>query len=356
MLKNILIILFAMIGLDAMAYGPWIFGNNNISVQVPFTQKASIGTDQASTIPMLTIARQRGVATPVAGTTLHISGLDSTVNGLQIDAYGSSPTIVLRQSNGSQASPTASTTSNSLGSLGFRGYGSTTYSGTRAQILSFPTETWTDSAQGADLRILTSLTGAATASTRLYIDGTGSIAIGQGSTAAEITALMELDSTTKGFLTPRMNTTQKNAISSPATGLEVFDTTTSKKNIYTGSAWFENVISATDGVIIRTQPAQTSKSGAVTLTAAELRTQIIEYTGAVANLQLPTGTDLQTSIGSATNVAFDFSVINTGSGAATLTTNTGLTLTGSMVVTNGTSGTFRARRNGANTFTIYRLN
>lgn len=50
-------------------------------------------------------------------------------------------------------------------------------------------------------------------------------------------AILEAQSTTQGFLPPRMTTTQKNAISSPATGLIVFDTTLAKLCVYTGAAW-----------------------------------------------------------------------------------------------------------------------
>lgn len=46
-------------------------------------------------------------------------------------------------------------------------------------------------------------------------------------------AILQADSTTKGFLPPRMTTTQKNAIASPATGLVVFDTTLNKLAVFT---------------------------------------------------------------------------------------------------------------------------
>lgn len=48
---------------------------------------------------------------------------------------------------------------------------------------------------------------------------------------------LTISSTTQGVLFPRMTTTQKNAISSPATGLVVYDTTLNKLCVYTGSAW-----------------------------------------------------------------------------------------------------------------------
>lgn len=56
-------------------------------------------------------------------------------------------------------------------------------------------------------------------------------------TDAVTTAILELTSTAKGFLPPRLTTTQRNAISSPATGLVVYNTSTNKLNVYTGSAW-----------------------------------------------------------------------------------------------------------------------
>jgi hypothetical protein len=48
---------------------------------------------------------------------------------------------------------------------------------------------------------------------------------------------VQIDSTTRGFLPPRMTTTQKNAIASPAAGLVLYDSTTNKLQCYNGSTW-----------------------------------------------------------------------------------------------------------------------
>jgi hypothetical protein len=56
-------------------------------------------------------------------------------------------------------------------------------------------------------------------------------------TAATGSALVQVDSTTQGVLLPRMTTTERNAISSPATGLEIYNTTTARKEVYNGSFW-----------------------------------------------------------------------------------------------------------------------
>ena len=50
-------------------------------------------------------------------------------------------------------------------------------------------------------------------------------------------ASFQVDSTTTGILPPRMTTTQKNAIASPAAGLVVYDSTTNKLCCYNGSTW-----------------------------------------------------------------------------------------------------------------------
>ena len=60
---------------------------------------------------------------------------------------------------------------------------------------------------------------------------------GSGGGTIDPSAIGDLISTTKGFLIPRMTTAQRNAIISPATGLEVYNLTTSTFNFYDGSAW-----------------------------------------------------------------------------------------------------------------------
>lgn len=57
-------------------------------------------------------------------------------------------------------------------------------------------------------------------------------AVGIGTSTPHSSAILEIQSTTKGVLVPRMTTTQRNAISNAATGLLVFDNST-------GSFWFK---------------------------------------------------------------------------------------------------------------------
>jgi hypothetical protein len=110
-------------------------------------------------------------------------------------------------------------------------------------------------------------------------------------------------------------------------------------------------------VVIGTQTAPVAKTAAATLTAAELATGIITYTGAAVALTVPTGADLDAAFTSMkVNSCFDFFIINTGAtNAATVTANTGCTLVGVAAVAAVTACNWRVRKTADATYVFYRI-
>jgi hypothetical protein len=73
---------------------------------------------------------------------------------------------------------------------------------------------------------------------QLTISGDGTNVFEQSNTPTRFSsAMVAINSTTKGFLPPRMTTTQRTAISSPAAGLVVYDTTLNVMTYYNGTLW-----------------------------------------------------------------------------------------------------------------------
>src|SRR6185436_17238330 len=63
-------------------------------------------------------------------------------------------------------------------------------------------------------------------------------AAGIGTTTPNASSLLEIKSTTKGLLIPRMSAKQKTLIASPAVGLLIYQTDSTKAfYYYSGSAW-----------------------------------------------------------------------------------------------------------------------
>lgn len=71
-------------------------------------------------------------------------------------------------------------------------------------------------------------------------------------------AAFEVNSTTQGALLPRMTTAQRDAIATPATGLEIYNTDTDRKEFYNGSYW------RGDTVDIQLQANQSSPTASTT--------------------------------------------------------------------------------------------
>ncbi len=117
-----------------------------------------------------------------------------------------------------------------------------------------------------------------------------------------------------------------------------------------------NINQATLGV----QAIPVAYTGAATLTSLDIEQGLVVFTsGSGANLALPAVTGaggVDDRVDSArVNSCFDFAVLSTGAGAATLTAGAGWTLVGSGVCVAGAGVMFRAVKTGVGTYTLYRI-
>jgi hypothetical protein len=72
--------------------------------------------------------------------------------------------------------------------------------------------------------------------TRIFVDDTTGT-VGIGTVSPESSSILELNSSSQGFLPPRLTTSQIQAITSPVEGLVVYNSDTKELNLYDGSQW-----------------------------------------------------------------------------------------------------------------------
>ncbi|MCP4441846.1 MAG: hypothetical protein GY810_23310 [Aureispira sp.] len=72
------------------------------------------------------------------------------------------------------------------------------------------------------------------------------VGVNEDNSSPDASAMLDVKSSTKGMLIPRMTTGQRTVIATPATGLLVFDSDTGSFWFYDGSAWTELVSGGTD--------------------------------------------------------------------------------------------------------------
>jgi hypothetical protein len=68
--------------------------------------------------------------------------------------------------------------------------------------------------------------------------------------SASASACLDIVSTTKGILPPRMTTTQQNNISTPAQGLTIYNTTANQLSTYNGTGWMAGTITLISSQIL----------------------------------------------------------------------------------------------------------
>ncbi len=146
------------------------------------------------------------------------------------------------------------------------------------------------------------------------IDASGAVSIGTDTPVS--TALLQMDSTTRGLLMPRMTTVERDAISSPATGLEIYNTTNNDLEFYNGSAWVTGTGADPGGLPFELQFNSAGTFGGTSGLTFRPDVDGDLHLATTVNLHLGSGDDL--SIGGGSN-AF----LSNSSGNFTLTNTSG---------------------------------
>jgi hypothetical protein len=149
-----------------------------------------------------------------------------------------------------------------------------------------------------------------------------SIAQGIGINASGLdphpSAMLDVDALNKGFLPPRLNTTQRNAITAPATGLVIYNTDTKCINFFDGTGWRESCGSISYPLISSLNCNSATNSGTLTAgTPASGVNSVIPYTGGNGN---PYSVQTVSSTG-VTGLTATLAAGTLNSGSGTLTYN-----------------------------------
>ncbi len=81
---------------------------------------------------------------------------------------------------------------------------------------------------------------------------TQSLAINTDGSPADASALLDVKSTSKGLLPPRMTTAQRDLITTPAAGLVIFNSQTNSLQLYNGSVWVSLTTPSSTAVFLPT--------------------------------------------------------------------------------------------------------
>ena len=163
-------------------------------------------------------------------------------------------------------------------------------------------------------------------------------------------ALLDLtSSTTKGFLPPKLTTTQRDAIATPPTGLVLYNTTKNQLEVYTGSAWASVSSVINDSLTVN---GATTLNGTLTVTGSTAL-QSVTSTGSTVNGALTvTGS---TSLQSVTSTGETVNGVLSVTGNTTLVNVTGanVTSTGTILAASGSSGSPSVASSGDTDTGIY---
>lgn len=121
--------------------------------------------------------------------------------------------------------------------------------------------------------------------------------MGVNTQAPDASAIVEISSRFQGFLPPRMTEAERDAISSPAAGLVVFNDTDSTLDIFNGTCWLPSFLEDCDACAINATPSSTAGTiDRVVADSIQFQIAINQINGLPQNIALNVLTTLPSGI------------------------------------------------------------
>ncbi len=188
-----------------------------------------------------------------------------------------------------------------------------------------------------------------------------SMGISSSAITPDASSILEMRTSTKGLLMPRLTTTERDAITSPATGLIIYNTTTSKFNFYNGSSWIglfsgSSVVNSVTGTSNRITIGGTAADPTVDISSSYAGQSSITTLGTIGT-GVWNGTIITSAFGGTGNGFTKFTGATTSEKTYTLPNANATILTDNAVVTVAQGGigvgtlTGLAKGNGTSAFT-----
>lgn len=135
-----------------------------------------------------------------------------TTGSLSLNSFADQGNILYRRANNNAIAPNALASADTVGVMGWRGYGSTAYSTSdRAQVKSLTAGAWTDTDQSTNIAFSTTPVGSATMNEVMRIQSNGSVSIGTTAPlgifilSSEVATLMTLERVDNSGGSPQLN-------------------------------------------------------------------------------------------------------------------------------------------------------
>ena len=127
--------------------------NKRMGINAPLPSTTLVVNANTSTAP----------PTPLSGTVVDIHGVNGSPARYAVNAYASNAALTFVRANGTMAAPTAVASGDAIGAVLGTGYNSAAYTLSKSSILFYAAENWTTTANGTEIRFVTTPIGSATA-------------------------------------------------------------------------------------------------------------------------------------------------------------------------------------------------